>query len=286
MAVRDASAEAGLFPLILYSHPSMFHRRAATFLCTHLSSQGYVVAALDHSEVVAKELGAQKNESPAQRDARLKAAIDSRVPDLRFLLESVLNGATQIGICPDASRIGVVGHSFGGWTALAVPDVEKRINSIVALAPGGASNPRPGILPATLAFDWNRDIPTLYLVAENDECLPLSGMYELFERTPARKRMVILKRSDHAHFMDLVEEIHEWFRTMPATGDIAAIQKDMLPITELCSGKQAYLFVQGLTLCHLDATLKEHRPAQDFLEGDLQFELGTRGVDSHVHPCR
>ena len=46
-------ADAVNYPLILYSHHSGGHRRAATFLCTHLCSHGYVVAALDHSEVVA-----------------------------------------------------------------------------------------------------------------------------------------------------------------------------------------------------------------------------------------
>src|SRR2546428_6418647 len=56
MAVRDAGARPGTYPLIIFSHPSGGHRRAATFLCTHLSSHGDVVAALDHSEVLAAEL--------------------------------------------------------------------------------------------------------------------------------------------------------------------------------------------------------------------------------------
>src|SRR5262245_23881465 len=43
MAVRDAVSKSGTYPLILFSHPSGYHRRAATFLCTHLSSHGYVV---------------------------------------------------------------------------------------------------------------------------------------------------------------------------------------------------------------------------------------------------
>jgi predicted dienelactone hydrolase len=50
MAVRNAAAQSGTYPLIIFSHPGGGHRRTATFLCTHLSSHGYVVAALDHSE--------------------------------------------------------------------------------------------------------------------------------------------------------------------------------------------------------------------------------------------
>src|SRR5262249_15657589 len=158
--------------------------------CTHLSSHGYIVTGMDHSEVVAKELGPQKDETLQQRDARWKAVIDSRVPDIQFLLGHVRRNSVCDAAQPDSDRVGIAGHSFVGWTALALPDEESRIRAIVALAPGGASNPKPGILPATLAFAWHRDVPTLYLVAENDVSLPLSGMYELFGRTPGTKRMV------------------------------------------------------------------------------------------------
>jgi len=137
--------------------------------------------------------------------------------------------------------------------------------------------------PATLSFTWGRDVPTLYLVAENDTSLPLAGMYEIFDRTPATKQMLILRRADHAHFMDDVEQLHESFRTMPVTGDLARIQKEMQPIAELCSGKQAHLIVRGLTLCHIDAILRGQKEAQRFLRGDIEAELAERGVDVIAH---
>jgi len=173
-----------------------------------------------------------------------------------------------------------VGHSFGGWTALAGPEVEPRIRAVVALAPGGSSRPKPGILPGKLTFAWGRDVPTLYLVAENDIFLPLAGMYELFERTPGTKQMIILRRADHGHFMDHVEEGHEALRKMPWTGELAWIAEEMRPITEFCSGEQAHLFARGLTLCHMDATLRQQEEAQRFLGGDIEAELAARGVDA------
>ncbi|MDQ2817026.1 MAG: hypothetical protein M3T49_02280 [Candidatus Eremiobacteraeota bacterium] len=45
--MRDAAVLAGTRALIVFSHHSGGHRRAATYLCTHLSSHGYVAAALD-----------------------------------------------------------------------------------------------------------------------------------------------------------------------------------------------------------------------------------------------
>lgn len=284
LALRDAAAQPGTYPLIIFSHHSGGHRRAATFLCTHLSSHGYVVAALDHSEVVAAELARRDGEPDEQKAARMEAVIASRVPDIRFLLDHLLGGAARHSETNlDPTRIGIVGHSFGGWTALAAPAVESRIRAVVALAPGGSSNPRPGILPVKLTFSWGRDVPTLYLVAENDICLPLAGMYELFEKTPATKQMVILRRADHLHFMDHVEEVHEAVRTMQWPGELAWIPKEMRPIAELCSGEQAHLLVRGLTLCHMDGILRRHEEAQRFLVGDMEAELAVRGVDVIVH---
>lgn len=279
MAVRDAAARIGTYPLIVFSHHSGGHRRSATFLCTHLSSHGYVVAALDHTEVVVPELARKDGETAEQRSARAEGWIASRVPDIRFLLDHLLGSEANI----DPTQVAIVGHSFGGWTALAVPEVDSRVRAVVALAPGGASNPKPGIIRAKLTFTWGRDVPTLYLVAENDVPLPLHGMYELFERTRATKQMVILKRADHLHFIDNVEQMHETLRAMPVSGEAAWMVQEMKPIAELCSGDQAHLFLRGLTLCHMDAFLKRHEDAKRFLDGDVEGELADRGVDAIVY---
>src|SRR5690349_22230964 len=54
----DTGTSQGAFPLVAYSHSSGGNRRSATFLCSHLASHGYVVAAMDHSEISAAELAA------------------------------------------------------------------------------------------------------------------------------------------------------------------------------------------------------------------------------------
>jgi dienelactone hydrolase len=239
---------------------------------------------LDHSEVIAPELARRNDETEEQKSARWQVVIDSRVPDVRFLLDHLLHSSTlSPDVELDPSRIGIVGHSFGAWTALATPEIDSRIRAVVALAPGGTSNPRPGILPVKLTFRWKREIPALYLVAENDVPLPLAGMYELFERAPSPKQMVILRRADHLHFIDNVELEHEAFRTAPMPAEVAQMQKEMRPITELCSGEQAHLWVRGLTLAHMDAFLGHRYEAQRFLHGDVEGELKKRGIDVILH---
>jgi dienelactone hydrolase len=238
---------------------------------------------MDHSETLAAELARREGETAEQKAARIDAIIASRVPDVRFLLDHLLDSAAwESEARVDHARIAITGHSFGGWTALAAPEVEPRIRAVVALAPAGGSRPKPGILPAKLTFVWGRDVPTFYLVAENDIHLPLAGMHELLTRTPGSKRMIILRRADHGHFMDHVEEGHEALRKMSWTGELAWIAQEMRPITEFCSGRQAHLFARGLALSHLDATLNQSEDARRFLGGDIEAELAARGVAAAI----
>jgi dienelactone hydrolase len=287
---RDAAASPspGGCPLIIYSHHSGGHRRKATFLCTHLASHGYVVAALDHSEVVAPELAPRDGETSADRAARIDAIIASRVPDICFLIGYLLSGtagdaAADLGL--DPARIGLVGHSFGGWTVLATPDVEPRIGAVVALAPGGSSRPRPGILPLRLAFAWDRAVPALYVAAEHDVPVPVADVREIVLRAPAPKRLFVLRGADHQHFIDDVEGEHEALRAMSLPGDAAWIPAAMRPITGLCPGEQAHVLTRALALAHLDATLRGTAAAGGFLDdgaGDAAgagIEHGPEGSD-------
>ena len=234
----------GTWPLVLYSHHSRGNRRAATYLTTHLASHGYLVAALDHSEVVAPEIAGS-----------VEAFIANRVPDARFLLDYMLAGAIPCTARPDPDRIAIAGHSFGGWTALALPETDTRIQAVVALAPGGASNPKPGIIPVALTFNWPRPPATLYIVAEDDVLTPIAGMHELYSRTPGRKQMVLLPRADHMHFMDNVEQAHEQLRTASLPPEASWISHEMRPIAELCTPEEAHRQIQSHTLAHLNATL-------------------------------
>ena len=63
---RDAAPLPGAHPLVVFSHFSGGGGRVSSFLCRHLASHGYAVAALDHSEVAAPELASR----PGRRCAR------------------------------------------------------------------------------------------------------------------------------------------------------------------------------------------------------------------------
>jgi dienelactone hydrolase len=280
--LRDAPAAPGQHPVILFSHFSGGGRRTATYLTRHLASRGYAVAAMDHSEVVAPELGPRPDEPAADRSRRIDAVIASRVPDLRLLLSRLLGArpAELAGIGLDQDRVAAAGHSFGGWTALAAPEQEPRIAAAVALAPGGSSRRLPGILPLTLGFGWERSVPLLILAAERDVPTPLDGVQEVFTRAPEPKRMFVLRRADHEHFADDPETSHEALRAMTLPGEAAWITSAMVPASELCPGEHGHIFARGLALAHLDAALRGDAAAEEFLASRAESALAARGVEA------
>jgi predicted dienelactone hydrolase len=264
--IRDADIRPGAFPLVLYSHASG-GRRQSSFLCTHLASHGYVVAAVDHIGNSAADVAerraataAGRSLAPAELDALVGQFIADRVPDLRVLLDKVLARAPgDVSARVDHERIGLVGWSFGGWAVLATPEADARIRAVVALAPAGSSKPLPGIIPAKLTFAWRREVPTLYLAAERDRFVPLDGLHELFARTPSSKRMFVLRGADHGHFADHVDPLAE------------------------CSADAAHLFTRTLALAHFDAVLKQEPAARRFLDDDPLAALRARGVEAFSH---
>ena len=94
------------------------------------------------------------------------------------------------------------------------------------------------------------------------------------------KRMFILRRADHQHFLEDVEGAHEVVRNAQFPPEAAWIRAAMVPITELSAGEQAHDFVRSLTLAHLDATMRGMKPAQEFLDGDVPAELALHGADA------
>jgi predicted dienelactone hydrolase len=287
-AVREAEPAAGCFPLVVFSHGFAGHRRQSTFLCTHLASHGYVVAAMDHVgntalDVFQQLFQLQTSGAPLDPAALLGEVTAYRPDDVRLVLDAVLDdGAGGLAGRVDAERIGMSGHSFGGWTTLAATAREPRIRAALPLAPAGGSAAAPGDpLPELLDFEWGREVPTLFLVAERDSLLPLAGMHALYERTKSPKRLAVLANADHQHFCDEVERIHEFMRMMVSSAPPALRERvpQLPPIAERCPGEHGYVFTRALGLAHMDAHLKLLDEAAAFLEAEAQAALAARGLE-------
>lgn len=297
-AVRDAEIAPDLCPLVIFSHGLAGHRRQTTHFCTHLASHGYIVASADHVGNTMPDLMNMAMQSPKGGNAPnfAKTLMDSataRPLDVSFTIDMMLAGEMGARIAPD--RIGICGHSFGGWTALAATGRDRRIKAALPLAPAGGKtiiNPMSNFFSKLLSLDWDRPVPTLYLVADLDSLLPIDGMRDLFSRTHQPKKMVILKNADHFHFCDGVEATHDLFRKMGGLSPFIApggeggpeSMKNSKPSSELLPGRKAYTFLQGLGLAHMDGHLKNNPDALEFLKGDIKSLLAGKNIEVETEP--
>jgi predicted dienelactone hydrolase len=278
-AVRDAQAQDGCFPLIVFSHGYNAYLRQSTYLVTHLASHGYVVVAMDHvGNTLADEIAGT---TPSLDDtAALKRFTIERPTDCSFVIDQMLTGDTGIAI--NSSRIGISGYSFGGWTSLMTSGLDKRIKAALALAPsGGISDNDPlinSIFADSLNLDWDREVPVLSLVAELDSVLPLAGMRDLHGRIRQPRTTVVLKNADHFHFQDHVELVHDMTKRISPANEVS----EMKDAADLCPGEKANTFTRGLGLAHFDANLRANDRAVDLLNGDIKELMASHGIDVEV----
>lgn len=288
-AVRDVPSAPGPHPVVAFSHGFAGHRCQSTFLCTHLASHGYVVVAPDHVgnttvDVMtqAMQILQQKGTMPGPDEMlhRIQEIADLRPGDVGHALDQVLSGGVALLGEVDASRVAVTGHSFGGWTTLMTAGLDRRIRAAVPLAPAGGETDLPSNpFESASLLAWDRDVPTLYVVADRDSVLPLRGMHQLFTGTRGPRQMVILENADHQHFCDNAEQIHELMRAMPVPGleGGASVKARMAPFSELVPAEQTEQAIRGLVLAHFDAVLNDREDARALL-ADAIAALAARGL--------
>jgi hypothetical protein len=124
----------------------------------------------------------------------------------------------------------------------------------------------------------------LFLAAENDVPVPLDDVLDVYHRAPPPKQLVVLRRADHQHFVDDVAGDHEALRAMSLPGEAAWMPAAMLPIDRLTAPADAHVFVSGLALAHLDASLRADERAQAWLDSGVAFRLAARGIEAWELP--
>lgn len=215
-------------PLVAFSHGNSGFAHQSTFLMTHLASWGLVVAAPDHTGNTFFEMLGIEDED--ERVRVHKEARSNRPRDLGRAIEAVLGGGAWPEVSPD--RIGVAGHSYGGWTAFKMPRGDPRVRAVCGLAP--ASEPfvgkkafEPGELPLP------GDVASLVVSALDDVLVDLDiSIRPFFERLAEPRALVGIRNADHFHFCDhleLIHGLHEKNRRRPKQTRQPRPYADLLP---------------------------------------------------------
>ncbi len=192
----DAPVAEGQFPLVVVSHGNGGSHLIYREVSTHLVKNGYVVASLEHpgNNRNNNELaGTYKNLVNRPRHVRL--TIDAVSSD------GQLRGSVQ------PNNVAIIGHSMGGYTALAVaggtpwsedrqrvevvPD--PRVRALVLFAPA-----TPWYQPE----DSLRNVtaPILMLIAEHDPYTPRWHADLVLDRVPDKSKVTCRVVENAGHF--------------------------------------------------------------------------------------
>ena len=191
-ALRNATGAEGQWPLILFSHGFGGIRFQSFFMTEQLASHGFVVVSPDHPGNTFTEFGRLDDD-----EAALQSSID-RPLDLLFALDWALQSG-DAPVAVDAARIGVSGHSFGGWTALEVARRESRVDVVFPLAPGFKETATPDFV-AELAR------PILLFGGSKDETTPFeTDQLAAYDFAQPPKYLVEILGAGHLDFSNLCE---------------------------------------------------------------------------------
>jgi predicted dienelactone hydrolase len=185
LALQDPLvSQAGDFPLIIFSHGSGGLRYQSFFLTEVLASHGFVVAAAGHvGNTLLDELGGTF--------APMEEMMVARPLDVSFLITRMLERNEDPGDffyqSIDGERIGVCGHSFGGFTSFAMaagfgadPPEEVASELPEDFVPVPVDPRVDAIAPLAPASSWFGDseleaisVPTMIIGGTDDTTTPI-----------------------------------------------------------------------------------------------------------------
>lgn len=136
-ANQDAALDGDRLPVVIMSPGLGTPRWILSGLAADLASRGRVVVVMDHvGESPAVDIpgqGVVLGTPPDATDpAYMRARLDARVADTRLVLDH-LDTLPVVGGHVDLTRITMIGHSYGGYTAVAAMSSDPRITSAVVL---------------------------------------------------------------------------------------------------------------------------------------------------------
>jgi len=200
-AARDAPVRVSgaPFPLIVFSHGAFAVRFQNVFFTATLASHGYVVVSPDHQNNTIWDM---------MRDGynvdRLLMSAWHRPLDAVFLVDEAkdwtADSDNDFFEAINVDEIGISGHSFGGFTALAVACLIPEVAAIVPMAPaaevmvfGGGCEPHEVFVPKVMMGGLMDNTLNGFEIS----------VKEPFDVMPPPKWLLTVKRGGHYSFTDM-----------------------------------------------------------------------------------
>ena len=270
---------AGPCPVIIFSHGLGGSREHYEYLGRHWAGCGYVSVHLQH---VGSDAAWWKGQPPGEvPKAMLGATLDprnaaNRPKDVSFAIDQLtaLNGdaGSPLHGRLDMKRLGVAGHSFGGFTSMAIAGqdfgpaqwAEPRVKAVIQMS---APVARPAVRDRAYAkittpvfhMTGTRDDSPIGETKADERRIPFDKM------TAAETCLVIFKDGDHMIFSG-----------RPGL-DAERKKQDAVFQEIICAGSTAYW----------DARLRDDAAAQAWLmDGGFAQRLGGQGTFETKKPAQ
>ena len=210
---KDFASHHQDVPLILFSHGFGGCAQQSRTLTQALADAGYAVLAPNHKDKgceryttgmaagLWKMMTGRGPDKSFGKDATWDASTEvSRHDDVEALLDFALSHAPYRSAI-DPARIGLMGHSLGGYTVLGLAGGwpqwrDTRFKAVLALAPFST----PFVDKATLG---KITIPVMYMGGTRDRLIEPALVSQSYAMTGAPKYLVTLKGAGHFAFTEL-----------------------------------------------------------------------------------
>ncbi|HTI98040.1 MAG TPA: hypothetical protein VL527_03975 [Dongiaceae bacterium] len=264
----------GRWPIIIFSHGLGGSRDMYEYLGAYWAAHGYVSAHVQHigsdTEVWLDAVNGGPQAALRRAVSNVQNAIN-RPRDVSFAIDrlTALDADTNspLGGRLDLARIGVAGHSFGAYTALAIAGQRFPVDGKVYTF----TDPRvKAALPMSASIPWQKvDLDFAY-GGVRIPCLHMTGTLDdspLGETSAAQRRIPFDHcRNSDQYLLTLRDADHMSFAGL--SGTALGSGKDALFERLICESSTAFF----------DAYLRAAPAAQKWLTNDFKKVLGADGV--------